>query len=128
MMLRLVLLFTIIAQSATMQLFQNGILGELFKWDALMEHFQEHQQSQHHEQFLEFLFVHYCGHESQDNDHGDFPCAHFQPSNLVFVQQCCSIHLNWELIPEEWQEHPQPNHSLILDRYESNGIWHPPGA
>lgn len=127
-MLRLVVLFTIIAQTATMQLFQKGILGELTKWDALMEHYHEHQQNQHHANFIEFLFAHYLGHESNDDDHADFPCEHFQPSNLVFVQQCCSIHLKWEVIPEEWQEHPLPNHSLILDRYESNGIWHPPSA
>lgn len=127
-MSRSVILFTILLQVATLQMFQNGILGELTKWDALMEHFQEHQKAQHHDHFFEFLLAHYWGHESDDHDHRDFPCEHFQASNIVFVHQCCSIGIHKISTFTSGPNHPNPQHTPLLDRYESNGIWHPPSA
>ncbi len=127
-MFRLTILIIIITQTATMQLFQHGLLGELSKWEAVVEHYREHEERQHHHDLVSFLVAHYFGHESDDQDHEEFPCAHYRPSNLIFIAHQYPIHWDFEDINEPAQKHPQPFHPPLIDHYESNGIWHPPSA
>jgi hypothetical protein len=64
-----------------MSFLDAGIIGEIFKIPALLDHHAEHQQKAA-SNFWTFITTHYWGDESTDTDHESFPfhqvtCGHF---------------------------------------------------
>ena len=98
-----------------------GILGELFKVPALLQHLAQHQTS-NVEQLVNFFEDHYGGAHTNDGDHASFP---FQNSGYTH----CVVALPFEskLQSSNIQESATPRNAAILDLYESKGIWQPPG-
>ena len=102
-----------------------GILGELFKVPALLQHLAQHQTS-NVEQLVNFFEDHYGGAHTNDGDHASFP---FQNSGYTH----CVVALPFEsklISPNtflEIQDFGLTRNAAILDLYESKGIWQPPG-
>jgi hypothetical protein len=49
----------LIAQIGSVQIFQGGIVGEIFKLRNIVAHFQEHQEIEKDISFIDFIAMHY---------------------------------------------------------------------
>lgn len=80
-------------------LFSATELNQLVKVPMLVEHFNEHKTQNTEITFCDFLFMHYCGHDANDNDydkdmklpfkshdgHAGFNAVAYMPSRIHFV-------------------------------------------
>jgi hypothetical protein len=127
-MFKRIALLVLIAQMATMHIFEGGVLVEMFKFDALIEHYHEHKMTDHHSNFADFFVVHYFGHESNDMDHKDFPCQQLHINQMIYVHQNIKLSIANPIAQIAEPQHHLLINQILIDRYESNGIWHPPSA
>ena len=118
-------LFVFILQLGTMSFLEHGLLGELFKMEELVSHYvHEHDEA---ENIWDFVYNHYWGQASGEMDHAEFPFQNTHIHNYNYWMPNLSIGVpvfaNYAQC-QEWhlQEH------VLLDMYESKGIWQPPGA
>lgn len=120
-----VLLIFLALQLGTMSFLEHGLLGELFKLEELVSHYvNDHSEP---ENIFEFVYNHYWGQASNEMDHAAFPFqnTHMHTYNFWFPIQVVDVpEMNLFSQSQEWhlQQH------ILLDMFESKGIWQPPGA
>ncbi|MEY3849794.1 MAG: hypothetical protein RJA38_235 [Bacteroidota bacterium] len=71
--MRKTLLIVLIIQLSSLSLFAGGLLTELCRIPLLVEHFEEHENTNQEISFLSFLNEHYSENDSSDSDHGNLP-------------------------------------------------------
>lgn len=71
--MRKTLLIVLIIQLSSLSLFAGGLLTELCRIPLLVEHFEEHENTNQEISFLSFLNEHYSKNDSSDSDHGNLP-------------------------------------------------------
>jgi hypothetical protein len=119
------IVFTLMLQVTTLSLWRNGILGEIIKWPALIEHYCEHNE-QGESGIFEFLYDHYVGHESDSTDHANFP-----------FQLAGGIPIHCDFTVSDYHHYPTSSWVWLANHYVSrkerlhesdvsNGIWQPP--
>jgi hypothetical protein len=114
-----------ILQVGTISFLEHGILGELLKVKELVNHYvNDHQES---ENVFDFVYNHYWGQASNEMDHAEFP---FQNTHINNYNFCIpNLTLSLPILTSEnncpsWHQ----SQLVLLDMYESKGIWQPPGA
>lgn len=84
--MRKTLLIVLIIQLSSLSLFAGGLLTELCRIPLLVEHFEEHENTNQEISFLSFLNEHYSENDSSDSDHGNLPFkSHVQTVSLLLA-------------------------------------------
>jgi hypothetical protein len=84
--MRKALLIVLIIQLSSLSLFAGGLLTEICRIPLLIEHFEEHEKSNHEISFLTFLNEHYSQNDSSDSEHGNLPFkSHLHTSSLLLA-------------------------------------------
>jgi hypothetical protein len=79
-------LFVLIIQLSSLSLFAGGLLTEFCRIPLLIEHFEEHEKSNHEISFLTFLNEHYSQSDSSDSEHGNLPFkSHMHTSTILLA-------------------------------------------
>ncbi|MEY4330469.1 MAG: hypothetical protein RL609_1217 [Bacteroidota bacterium] len=124
-MLKKFFLYGFILQLGTMSFLEHGLFGELFKIKELVSHYvNEHDEA---ENVWDFVYNHYWGQASNELDHEAFPFQNIHIHNYNIWMNCIAVHVPQFIVAipnQQW--HLQE--SILLDLYESKGIWQPPGA
>lgn len=120
----LLILFSI--QLGTMSFLEAGLIGEIFKLPALLDHHSHHQQSGESDLWT-FITTHYWGTDADDTDHESFP---FQQCSGGHFVKCVPTESFTSVIHHFFiaYSYSVPRKEISIDSYESLGIWQPPSA
>jgi hypothetical protein len=123
------LIIILIAQIGSIQIFQGGIVGEIFKLRNIIAHFEEHKKFEVELSFIDFIGMHY----GNSNSHRG---AHEHNKPFPFHKYAGSANNFMAIVPaiERNEKNYQCNQHLIHGIFESvnrilsfNGdVWLPP--
>lgn len=100
---------------------------QLFKFGALLHHFQSHQDSQDQfESFADFVFSHYSSEHRTNSDERNLPFKTATSANLVLLHTSCIEAYNLSFLEIESIKKPSFYYTDNIPSKLVMSIWHPP--